>query len=185
MKRLVTLLILLAAVAWADTLSVPLGKIACIQNEGYARLLAKFDLSAIPESSHIYYAQIVAPCNIAETVAIETRRITTLWSRENVRWDYPWRKQGGDFDTSRSAMFAYIAGRHDHLAIDVTHYVRDWLRVGYSSNFGLLFRKGITREPGFRQFQGLSDVLAKARIRAIYRKPDKHDANGTEKPSSD
>lgn len=180
MKRFVAALILLAAFAGADTLSVPLGKIACIQNEGYTRLLAKFDLSAIPESSYIYYAQIVAPCNIAETVAIETRRITTLWSRENVRWDYPWRKQGGDFDTTRSAMFAYIAGRHDHLAIDVTHYVRDWLRVGYSSNLGLLFRKGITREPGFRQYQGLSGVLAKARVRVIYRKPPKPYERSTE-----
>jgi hypothetical protein len=185
MKRLVTALAMLAALAGADTLSVPLGRIDCIQNEGYSRLLARFDLSAIPESSHIYYAQIVAPCNIAETLVVETRRITTLWSREDVRWDYPWRKQGGDYDTTRSAMFAYIPGRHNCLAMDVTHYVREWLRTGLSQNHGLLFRRGITREPGFNRHQGLSEVLAKARVRVIYRKPDKHDANGTGKPSSD
>jgi hypothetical protein len=183
MKRLLVILGVLAALAGADTLSVPLGNVSCIRNGDYGRLLVRFDLSAIPESSHVYYAQIVAPCEIAETLVIETRRITTLWSRENVRWDYPWRKQGGDFDTTRSAVSSYLAGRHKHLAIDVTHYVRNWLRHGFSGNHGLLFRDAISREPGFRQYQGLSDVLAKARIRVIYRKPDKHDAKGTEKPS--
>ena len=82
-------------------------------------------------------------------------------------------------------MFAYIAGRHDRLAIDITHYVREWQRARHSSNFGLLFRKGITREPGFNRHQGLSGALAKARVRVIYRKPDKHDASETGKPSSD
>lgn len=185
MKRLLTALAVVATLAAADTLSVPLGRIACIRNGDYARLLARFDLSAMPESSHIYYAQIVAPCEVAETIAIETRRVTTPWSHDNVRWDYPWRKQGGDFDTTRSVVFTYLAGRHKQLSIDVTHYVRNWLSHGYSGNNGLLFRNAISREPGFGQFQGLSQVLEKARIRVIFRKPYKHDVQGTEKPSSD
>jgi hypothetical protein len=182
MKRLVTALILLAAAAGADTLSVPLGPIDCIQKDGYARLLARFDLSALRESSYVYYAQIVAPCNIAETVAIETRRITSPWPRKHVRWDYPWRKHGGDYDTTSSAMFVYLGGRHQSLAMDVTYYVRDWLRLGHGQNFGLLFRKGITRELGFRKFQGLSGVLANARIRVIYRATTKPDGKETEQP---
>jgi hypothetical protein len=170
MKRLVTALVLLAALAGAETLSVSLGQIACIQSEGYGRLLTQFDLSAIPESSYVYYAEIVAPCAIAETVAIETRRITTPWSRMTVQWNYPWRKSGGDYDTTKSAMFVYIAGRHNGLALDVTEQVRDWLRYGHSRNYGLLFRKGITREPGFKKVQGLTSVLANARVRVIFRR---------------
>jgi len=184
MKRFVTALLLLAALAGADTLSVPLGPITCIQKDGYARLLARFDLSALRESSYVYYAQIVAPCNIAETVAIETRRITSPWSRENVRWDYPWRKHGGDYDTTSSAMFVYIPGRHKSLSMDVTYQVRDWLRMGHGHNFGLLFRKGITREAGFRKFDGLSEVLANARIRIIYRATEKRHGKETEQPTT-
>jgi hypothetical protein len=169
MKRTVTALLLLTALAGAvDTLSVPIGPIACIQKDGFARLLARFDLSALPESSYVYYAQIVGPCDIAETTAIETRRLTTPWSRENVRWDYPWRKRGGDYDTTSTALFVYIAGRHKSLAMDVTYHVRDWLRQGHGHN-GLLFKDGVTREVGFRRFQGLSEVLAKARLSVIYR----------------
>jgi hypothetical protein len=186
MKRFVTALLLLAALAGADTLSVPLGPIACIQKDGYARLLARFDLSALSESSYVYYAQIVAPCDIAETLAIETRRVTTPWSRENVRWDYPWRKHGGDYDTTSSAMFVYIPGRHKSLAMDVTYQVRDWLRLGRDYNCGLLFKDGLTREPGFRKFDGLSEVLAKARIRIIYRVTGKQNGKETEqRPTSD
>jgi hypothetical protein len=185
MKRLVAALTLLAALAGADTLSVPIGPITCIQKDGYARLLARFDLSALSESSYVYYAQIVVPCNIADTVTIETRRITTPWVRENVRWDYPWRKHGGDYDTTSTAMFVYLAGKHKSLAMDVTYFVRDWLRLGHGHNFGLLFRKGITREPGFRKFQGLSDVLANARIRVIYRGSKKHHGKNAEQPSMD
>jgi len=170
MRRMVTALLLLAALAGAvDTLSVSIGPIACIQKDGLARLLARFDLSALSESSYVYYAQIVVPCDIAETTAIETRRLTTPWSRENVRWDYPWRKRGGDYDTTSTALFVYIAGRHKSLAMDVTQHVRDWLRLGHGHNYGLLFKDGMTREVGFRRFQGLSEVLAKARLRVVYR----------------
>jgi len=173
MKRIVTALLLLAALVGAvDTLSVPLGPIACIQQDAYARLLARFDLSALPESSYVYYAQIVGSCNIAETVAVETRRVTTPWSRENVRWDYPWRKRGGDYDTARTALFFYIPGRHKSLAMDVTYFVRDWLRLGRGYNYGLLFKDGMTRKVGFREYQGLSEALAKARVRVIYRPPE-------------
>jgi hypothetical protein len=175
MKRLVTALMLLGALAGAETLSVSLGQIACIQSEGYSRLLAQFDLSVIPESSYVHYAEIVAPCAIAETVAIETRRITTPWSRMMVRWDHPWRKPGGDYDTTRNAVFAYIAGQHNGLSMDVTEHVRDWLRYGHSHNYGLLFRNGITRDPGFKKVQGLSGVLANARIRVIFRRPSERD----------
>jgi len=49
MKRIVTALLLLTALAGAvDTLSVPIGPVTCIQKDGLARLLARFDLSALP-----------------------------------------------------------------------------------------------------------------------------------------
>ena len=47
--------------------------------------------------------------------------------------------------------------------------MRDWLRLGHGYNYGLLFKDGMTREVGFRRFHGLSEVLAKARLRVIYR----------------
>jgi|GEM_PF-3345945 len=103
--------------------------------------------------------------------------------RRCLYWDEVVRKNPEDDPIL--AYLAYIAGRHDRLAIDITHYVREWQRARHSSNFGLLFRKGITREPGFNRHQGLSGALAKARVRVIYRKPDKHDASETGKPSSD
>jgi|WetSurMetagenome_2_1015567.scaffolds.fasta_scaffold152917_2 hypothetical protein len=184
MRRLVGALILLAALAGADTLSVPLGRIACIQSGGYARLLAQFDLSALGESSYVYYAEIVAPCRTAETLAIETRRVTTPWVHETVRWDFPWRKHGGDFDTTRSALFLYIAGRHNSLAMDVTRYVRDWLHLERGSNQGLLFSEGIKRESGFRRYNGLQEALENARIRVIYRAPAKQDKKGAKEPST-
>ena len=172
MQRILAVCFVLVALAGADTLSVSLGQIACIQNrEQYGRLLVQFDLSAIPESSFVYYAEILAPCEIADTIAVEARRVTRDWGRSNVRWDYPWRRPGGDFDTTATALHVFVPGRHRNLALNITRYVRHWIDNGHTGSYGLLFRKGMTREPGFVKIQRMSGVLSRARVRVIYRRP--------------
>jgi hypothetical protein len=173
MKRIGIAALLLIAMAAADSLSVPLGDVAFIRTKEHGRLLASFDLTEIPESSYIYYAEILTPCNLNEQVSLECRRITRGWTRGAVTWVYPWRTPGGDFDSTSTALYTFVPGRHKALALDITRYVQHWVSNGHMLSYGLLFTKGLSKEPGFKKLEMVAEALKKARVRVIYRRPVK------------
>lgn len=182
MKKVGMLLILLAALAAADTLSLAVGKAEVIAESGYSRLLVRFDVSQIPESSRVFFAQVFAPVQLVDTFDLDVRKVRTPWNRGHTDWFHPWHNPGGDYDTTAPGLFSYRYGLHRVVAIDITPAVQDW--VNGASNYGLLFKPAFTDQPGFVRVQGPLQTLADARVRVFFyvtRTPKPKDWGPTDK----
>jgi hypothetical protein len=166
MKKIVTLLAFTVALCAADTLSVSIGATDVITKSGYTRLLVRFDLSQIPESSRVCFAQLFAPIQPIDSFDLDVRRVTTPWARGHVTWTRPWHNPGGDFDTVMPGLFSYRYGFHRGITVDITPTVQWW--VNGASNCGLLLRPAFGAQVGFIRLQGPLQTLANARIRVLY-----------------
>jgi len=167
--------LLLVSVAAADTLSVRPGDVAYIagplRGQTRGRLLINVTLPEILQQARIDFAKLEFPAvTIPDTTfafTLEVYAVTTAWQRATVRWDYPWRRLGGDFDSVRLARFTTTTSDRHPVVLDLTQTVKRWQSGG--SNFGLIFKRPDYEGGGFGIEGGLlRQVLNSARVKFYF-----------------
>jgi len=126
-------LAVLCASVLADTLSVPVDNAVIISGridgKDRSRILLKFTMPETLRSASVDHAGIIFdnPAKLMrKNVTIHARPITTAWDPDNVRWDYPWLRPGGDFDSTQ--LYSYSLRQEDSLRamLDFTDDVHSW-----------------------------------------------------------
>jgi hypothetical protein len=165
MKTVTTVCLVLLAVASmaaADTLSIPLGTSTCITNGARSRLLVKPVLPASVAGARIDFAMLVFPgLQIPDSldsmgeVTIEVHSVTTPWLA-GCSWISPWQTPGGDYDPAWKSVFTLLPGDARPFRMEVTRLVTSWQN---GSDLGLIFMR-----PGYEGggFGGEGALLHKA-----------------------
>lgn len=178
MKRsimLVVVAVLLFGIAQADTLSVRLNQIAAIsgtiKGQERARVVLSFPLPERVLGSRIDFVKLEFPAVLRTDTnyryTIEGYRITTRWEERRVTWNSPWRRPGGDFDSSRICWFTTATSDSHPVVLDITNAVKDWQANG--NNFGLLLKRPEYEGGGFwTEIEGLRGALNSARVKFYF-----------------
>ncbi len=168
MKKLLIPLIIFLPIALicADTLSLPINRIAVITNNTISRVLLKFDTDTL-SNVQVDYAEIVIPHFLTTgKMTIEGHRLTTNWNSTTVNWN-SFNRPGGDFDTTTNARYTTSASVNLPVILDITEFVKNWVNNG--NNYGILLKRPAYEGNGFRnEVTLLRSTLANARIRIFF-----------------
>jgi len=171
----VLLLLPVAAVSLADTLSVPLGTTAYIagpiRGEPRGRALIAVALPRAVQTANIDFAclQIPSPLLTGQrsTVTVEAYALTTAWDPGNVTWTQPWRSPGGDMGLTPASEFPTWAGDSHAIWLDITSCARAW-QTGRGAH-GLILKRPAHEGGGFgAEGARLRQAMARARIKYWY-----------------
>jgi len=131
------------------------------------RLLFKIDISGLPLSIAVDYAEVVIPEeNIPmDTIMIQYSPITTYWNIENISWFNPWQTPGGDFDQEKTSVYALYREVERDVSLDITSLIREW-HSGERGNYGILI-KNLEGEFG-PEVQLLENAFSNAYVRVLF-----------------
>ena len=168
MKKFLIFLVCLImfSLIYADTLSLPIGQIATISNNGTSRLLLRFNVSSL-NNTQVDYAEIVVPHFLTSgKMVIEGYRLTTNWNQTTVNWN-SFNRPGGDYDTITRTRYTTSVSVNLPVILDVTEFVQNWVNNG--NNCGILLKRPYYEGNGFRnEVTLLRNTLANARVRIFY-----------------
>jgi len=161
--------------ATADTMSIDIGEYAYIagpvRGETRGRALLAFSLPQAVQQSRIDCAMLQCPSILIPdtgfTFAVDAYRVTTPWERNTARWDYPWRRPGGDFDSVRACRFPTATTDSHPIVLDITEVVKQW--QSGRANCGLILKRPDYEGGGF-SLEGLPlrQVLDHARVKFYF-----------------
>jgi hypothetical protein len=166
-KLLIPLVIFLPlALICADTLSLPISRIAVITNNTISRVLLRFDTDTL-SNVQVDYAEIVIPHFLTSgKIAIEGYRLTTNWNPTTVRWN-SFIRPGGDYDTTSNTRYITSSSENYPIILNITEFIKNWLNSG--NNYGILLKRPIYEGNGFTgNIQFLRNALMNAKVRIFY-----------------
>jgi hypothetical protein len=170
--------VLLVSAASADTLSVGLRDVAYIagplRGETRGRLLFNVTLPDTVRQARIDFAKLTFPAALIRDTSfaftLEAYVVATAWQGATVRWDFPWRSPGGDFDSARISRFATASADSHPIVLNVSRAVEQW--QSGRGNFGLLLKRPDYEGGGFG-IEGLPlrELLGLARVKFYFVRP--------------
>jgi len=179
MKRertvLMMVMLMLTASLSAETLSVALSRavVICgsIQERQAARVLVPLPIPDDIAGAKIDFALVHFPAFILPDTSAPLRfqalPVTTPWDSGTVSWTYPWRNVGGDFDSTRPASYAIMAGDNHRVALDVTECLQG-IQNG-ETNCGLILLRPRAEGGGFGlELSNFRNALRQARLKFYY-----------------
>ena len=168
MRKFVILLavVITFSLAYSDILSLPIGQITTISNNGINRILLRFDINSL-NNTQVDYAEIVIPHFLTSgKIVIEGYRLTSSWNSVSVNWN-SFNRPGGDYDTITRTRYTTSASINLPVILDITEFVKNWLNNG--SNYGILLKRPYYEGNGFRnEVTLLRNTLTNARIRIFF-----------------
>jgi hypothetical protein len=147
--------LLLAASALGDTLSVQVGATASItgtvQGETRSRILLNIPLPESIASARIDRALMTAPSLdsgvLSLPMTVEARTVTTAWEPGSVTWSVPWQSPGADYDTLSLGRYVVWPGDAHPFVLDITDAVRSW--SSGAGAYGILLKQPDDEGAGF------------------------------------
>lgn len=127
----------------AEEIQIYVNNYALIDDgNGHSRALMRFEIPEAVTDSNLVFAEFsfaMVPYLVENgLLRVDCYAVTTDWNLSDVRWDFPWQIQGGDFDDNLSSMFTTINTSQEIGYFDLTNIVKTWLNNG-AANFGLIF----------------------------------------------
>lgn len=122
-----------------------------VSDEGLGRVLLDFgDLSRI-ESKWVVSANLFVPISggeLTEDLDIQVSGVAAEWRGRDATWNYPWRNEGGDLETTSPWVAVEKGSRETGVALDVTDEVRAMV-LGEKGSFGLALSTPGWKADGF------------------------------------
>jgi hypothetical protein len=172
---LMMVMLVLTASLSAETLSVALNRAAVIsgmiRGKQRARVLVPLPIPDDVAGAEIDFALIHFPAFILPDTSVPLRLqalpVATPWDSGTVSWTHPWRNAGGDFDSTRPASYALVAGDNHRVALDVTECLQG-IQNG-ETNCGLVLLRPRAEGGGFGlELANFRNALRQARLKFYY-----------------
>jgi hypothetical protein len=175
---LVGMLLAAAAPSEARRVVIPVSDAAVITNPQSAaevRSLMRFELpeglaGVTVEFAVVEFRAAVSGSGEAGVLTLDVFPMTREWSGDAVAWGEGWDTPGGDFDTTRHAVWTAAAGPSSVVRFDATEMVAGWVS-GEHPNFGLLVRSA-PGEAGTAQPADAGGERSGPALTVWYTKPD-------------